>query len=220
MRDAIAITLGVILVYSFLAWVIYITFRTLILFPFELYKTNANARQSNLAEQPNFKQLLGKYKSSIIAFIIIISPYLYFKHTQEMKWKTILPVELETNGSVLIHESFDFREGCSVGIFKLSDSTLKSINSNGFKFFKHATKPRNPETKNHEYENWSIIDSIHMVRKYNNYTVDLINCERELDKDTINELYAASVGGYVTYYRGASLVVLPSLGYVVYSHGS
>ena len=126
-----------------------------------------------------------------------------------------MPLSLEVSVE-LIHDSGDFREGCQVAIFNLSNPNVQKINKQGLNFFNNSLHARNNLKKdfNFQYEKWSLL----------NYktNVSWLNCKRELDEDITNKIYLAvkSKGGYYTHYKGVYLVVVPSLSYAIYSYGT
>ena len=183
-----------------LTWFIYLLYRVFFVLPKDLY---LNRKKANFT----------KHLFILVLTFITLYPYFSYKNYQENVYKELLPLELETSGRELIHDSFDFREGCGVAIFNLSNSTLSAINSKGLKFFEHAIYPRAGINKDKKYESWDAIKN-HISRKHN-----LLNCTRELSISRQNEIdrAIATKRGFYTGRNGVSLVVLPSLGYAVYS---
>lgn len=163
---------------------------------------------------------LGRRRKFIFFCVFAVSPFFAYKAFQFYWYAQVLPPEIEIAYPVAAGEESGFREGCSVAVYKLSSSSLRAIQKQGLRFFDRATQARGyaqPSDRNYHYysykpwkdspipEGWGGEGSLFMC------SVISSSLEREITA-------AAKQGGaYYTTKDEAQLLVIPSLGYVVFS---
>ena len=158
-------------------------------------------------------------------FTIIYCYCLYWLDSQNFS-KGLLPEKIEVSGSVLIKEEFLITEGCGIKVFDLSKNTLYQINQQGLSFFKNATKARGYDLNKHRhnhyysYEQWQETP-VQESKENKNFWWGL-RCAKGLNLDkSLSEkitLAASTKGSYYTGHYEGQLVVIPSLGIVVFSY--
>lgn len=173
-------------------------------------------------------RLLWKLIKVIILIFIftIISCYcLYWLYNQNFN-KELLPEKIEVSSFVLSKEDFDLREGCGIKVFKLSKNTLDKINQQGLSFFKNATKARGYDLDKHRYNHYYSYKQwqetpVQESKENKNFWSGLrcakgLNLDKSLSKKIT--LAANTKGSYYTGHYEGQLVVIPSLGIVVFSY--
>ena len=162
--------------------------------------------------------------SWVLVFVFVsvsaVMPFLAYKAFQYYWYAQVLPSEIEIADPVPAGEESGFREGCGVAVYKLTASSLEAIKKKGLGFFEGATQARgysNPSDHHYHYYTyqpwketpipvgWTSEGSWFMCSVIGN------QLEREI-------IAAAKQGGaYYTVKHEARLLVIPSLGYVVFS---
>lgn len=168
-----------------------------------------------------------KLKAIAILFIFSIgSCYgLYWSYSQNFS-KELLPEKIEVTGFALFKEDFGLREGCGVKVFELSKHTLDKINQQGLAFFKNATKARGYDPKKHRYNKYYSYEQwqetpVQESKENRNFWAGLscakrLGLEKSLSKKIASA--ASTKGSYYTGHYEGQLVVIPSLGLVVFSY--
>ena len=170
----------------------------------------------------------GYYKSIVV---IVLSPFLAYEIFQYYWYAEVLPSQIKITYPISIGDESGFREGCGVAVFKVSKETIESIKKNGLEFFDGATqgrgypKPKEPlsfadhrklsDYYSHTYENWKETPVPEgWVSEGSWFMCSVIR------KDVAREIVKAAKlpGSFYTTKREGKLVVIPSLGYVVFSY--
>lgn len=168
-----------------------------------------------------------KLRVFLLIFIVgVMSFYgLYWFYNQNFS-KALLPKKIEVSGFALIKEEFLITEGCGIKVFDLSKSTLDQINQQGLAFFEDATQARGYDPDKHRYNHYYSYTTwqetpIQESQKNKNFWVGL-SCAKGLNLD--ESLYAkikaaaSTKGSYYTGHIEGQLIVIPSLGIVVFSY--
>lgn len=160
-----------------------------------------------------------------LIFIIISCYWLYWLDNQNFS-KGLLPEKIEVSSFVLSKEYFDLREGCGIRVFKLSKNTLDKINQQKLNFFKNATKARGYDADKHRYNKYYSYaqwqETPVQESKENKKFWSGLGCAKQLEMDeSLSKkitLAASTKGSYYTGHYEGQLVVIPSLGIVVFSY--
>lgn len=163
---------------------------------------------------------LWRKERFVLLLVSALSPLLAYKASQYYWYAQVVPAEIELAYPVAAGEEWGYREGCSVAVYKLSASSLEAIQKKGLGFFDGVTQARgysNPSDRDFHYytykpwketpvpAEWTSEGSWFMCRAIGS------QLEREI-------IAAAKQGGaYYTVKDEAELLVIPSLGYVVFS---
>lgn len=158
---------------------------------------------------------LFRKKLFIALIALAIIPFAAYEAFQYYWYSAVLPEKIEITYPVSIGDESGFREGCGVAVFKLSKNTTKNIEKGGLAFFSGATQARGHNDNYHKYEpwketpvpvNWASEGSWFMCSVISN------NLERKII------MAAQEKGAYYTTKPEGVLIVIPSLGYVVFSY--
>ncbi|MFZ5484945.1 MAG: hypothetical protein ACOZB0_12010 [Pseudomonadota bacterium] len=163
---------------------------------------------------------LGKRRKFALLFVFAVSPFFAYKAFQFHWYAQALPPEIKISYPIAAGEESGFREGCSVAVYKLTASSLEAIQKHGLPFFDRATQARGyskPSDRNYHYytykpwketpipEGWGGEGSLFMC------SVISSSLEHEI------AVAAKQSGAFYTTKDEAQLLVIPSLGYVVFS---
>ncbi|WP_019143342.1 hypothetical protein [Noviherbaspirillum massiliense] len=147
--------------------------------------------------------------------IAILAPYLAYKAFLYHWYVQVLPEQLEVTYPVSINEEGGFMEGCSVAVFKLSDKTVQAVRKNGLTFFAAATQARGyPDEIYYQYDKWNETPVPEIWTREGSWMM----CP-----DMSNTMHSQIVkaaqrnGAYYTHTDEGQLIVIPSLGIVVFS---
>ena len=170
----------------------------------------------------------GNFKSIVV---ILLAPFLAYEVFQYCWYAAVLPSQIKITYPVSIGDESGFREGCGVAVFKVSDETIEDIQKNGLKFFDGATqgrgfpKPKEPlsfsdhkklsDYSYHTYETWKETPvPPNWVSEGSWFMCSVIR------HDVAREIIKAAKlpGSFYTTKREGELVVIPSLGYIVFSY--
>jgi hypothetical protein len=160
-----------------------------------------------------------KYYKTIV--VILLLPFFAYEALQYYWYSLVLPTKIQITYPVSIGDESGFREGCGVAVFKVSDKTIESIQKEGLKFFDGATQGRgytNPRERSYyynSYENWKETPVPYSwVREGSWFMCSVIR------PDVAREIVKAAKlpGSFYTVKREGELLVIPSLGYVVFSY--
>ncbi|HEY5993600.1 MAG TPA: hypothetical protein VIU46_03270 [Gallionellaceae bacterium] len=164
------------------------------------------------------------YKHHYAIFILLlIAPYLCYQVTLYFWYAKFIPEQIEISYPVSVGEEFVLlRGGCAVAIYKVSDRTLDNIRQNGLKFFKQAVDARAPiehyngsELK--RYQAWSATPLPPSWTSEGSWTMcDVANSA--VESEIIRETKKAGAYYTVSTENETQLVLVPSLGYVMYSY--
>lgn len=163
---------------------------------------------------------LYKNKKFIPLLLIILSPYAAYKTLLYSHYKAVLPSKIEVSYPVSIGEEGIFREGCSIAIFRLSDSTLQGIKTKGLDFFENALQARGHNAGERDdyyyrYEAWRETPIPPNWTSEGSWFI----CSNLANQQLLSNIVDASkkLGAYYTTKQEGELVVVPSLKLVVFS---
>lgn len=163
---------------------------------------------------------LWRKERFVLLLVSAISPFLAYKAFQYYWYAQVLPAEIEIVYPVAAGEESGFREGCSVAVYKLSARSLDTIKKKGLAFFDGATQARgysNPSNRDYHYYTYELWKETPIPAGWTSegawFMCSVIGSQLE------REIIAAAKqgGAYYTVKQEAQLVVIPSLGYVVFS---
>lgn len=171
----------------------------------------------------------NNYYKTIVA--ILLSPFFAHEAFQYYWYSLALPAQIQITYPVSIGEESGFREGCGVAVFKVSCKTIESIQKDGLKFFDGATqsrgypKPSEPLSFSdreklsyyayHTYETWKETPvPPGSVGEGSWFMCSVIR------PDVAREIVKAAKlpGSFYTIKPDGQLLVIPTLGYVVFSY--
>ena len=147
---------------------------------------------------------------TIVSFLIVLA-ILKFHESSRLYFEESIPVEFEITDTLLSHEEI----GCGLAIFKISDSTVSSINSERLKFFENAIKARVFHKNGHnDYSAWSETpvpkglggERVWFTCGINKLVEDIVEAGNKM-----GSYYSTTVNGE------AIFIVVPSLGVIAYS---
>jgi hypothetical protein len=158
---------------------------------------------------------IKRINNLFLAYIFLAaSPYIAYKSFEFFSFVSAIPSAIEVSYPISIEDNFGFREGCGVAVFKMSNKTISSIEKNGINFFSEAKQARGHiDSYYYKYgpweRIWSELDS----------ELPLFSCS-SVGNGLKNEILSAieKNGAYYTTKQEAVLVVIPSLGYVIFSY--
>ncbi len=167
--------------------------------------------------------LFALWKRKKFGFLIAsaAAPLLAYQALQFYWYARFVPAQLEIAYPVAAGSESGFREGCGVAVYKLSAKTLAAIEKKGIEALDSATQARG---------HLDVADRDHHLYTYQpwkqtpvplNWTSEgtWLMC-RVVGSELEREIIAAAKqgGAYYTTKHEAQLLVIPSLGYVVFSH--
>jgi hypothetical protein len=162
-----------------------------------------------------------RYFKTIV--VILLLPFFGYEAFQYYWYSLVLPSQIQITYPVSIGDESGFREGCGVAVFKVSDKTIEAIQKEGLKFFDAATqgrgypKPSEPLSFSdyHTYDTWKetpVPPSWVSEGSWFRCSVIRDDVAREIIKA------AKLPGSFYTTQPEGQLLVIPSLGYVVFSY--
>ena len=80
--------------------------------------------------------------------------YLLFKGFEREHFRQALPAQIEPAGLILIDGMSDFREGCGVAVWRLSEATAASVQQHGFGYLQSAQQARGYAESYYRYGPW------------------------------------------------------------------
>jgi hypothetical protein len=97
-----------------------------------------------------------KKRAFVALAIVALSPFIAYKAFQSYWYLQVLPEQIAVSYPVSINEEAFFMEGCSVAVYKLSGWTLESVQKQGAAFFAGATQARGyPDERYYTFAEWS-----------------------------------------------------------------
>lgn len=146
---------------------------------------------------------------------MLLLPFIAIEAFQYYFFAKVIPQNIGINYPVSINDEGGFREGCGTVVFKVSDSTLETIKKDGLKFFSGATQGRghlgNPYYRYTEWKETPVPPSWTSEGSW-------MLCSGLSNSEHSKIVSAAKRGGaYYTMKPEGQLVLIPSLGYVVFS---
>lgn len=154
-------------------------------------------------------------KAYYIFAMVAVAPFVAYNAFQYYWFSKVLPAQIGITYPISISEEGGFREGCGTAAFKVSDETLEAIRRDGIKFFSSATQARGHLSDSYyKYEEWKETPVPPSWTSEGSW----MWCSG-LSNETHAKIVAAAKqsGAYYTTKHEAQLILIPSLGYVVFS---
>jgi hypothetical protein len=155
-----------------------------------------------------------------VAAIFTLVPLLWSVY-ETSHYQKALPELLATRGLAQTGASVGFGEACGGAIFQLGDSTRDEINRKGLAFFDDARQGRgypsgSPRESYFKYERWQ---ETPVPQKWTGGSWSGLSC-MEMPQELFRAIAEAArqPGSYFTTKREAELVVIPSLGLIVFTY--
>jgi hypothetical protein len=156
----------------------------------------------------------------VLVLVLSAMPFVAYKAFQYYWYAQVLPAKFEIAYPVAVGDESYFREGCGVAVYKLSANSLDAIKKQGLEFFNGATQARgysDPSDSEYNYHTYMPWKQTPLPAAWTSegswFMCSVISVE--LEKAIVA---AAKQGGaYYTSKDEGQLLVLPSLGYVVFS---
>ena len=149
------------------------------------------------------------------AVLILASPLGIYETFQYYWYSNAIPDKIGITYPVSTYAETGFRGGCGTSVFKLSDSTLEMIRKDGLAFFAGVTEARGyPGDPYYRYAEWKQTPLPPSWTSEGSWMF----CEGLSYSEHAKIVAAAkSQGAYYTVKDEGQLVLIPSLGYIVYS---
>ena len=147
--------------------------------------------------------------------ILFVAPIQGCEHLQVKSYEKAIPSPLQFTELTYHDEQSGLLEGCGVAIFKLSPRTLASINQHGLAFLASATVGRDG-SEYHHYETWQRTPPTDSSRTRILRGSPCINRPPDILRIIGNASYQP--GSFFTTGREQDLVIVPSLGVLVFSY--
>ena len=167
-------------------------------------------------------QLLG-YRPPVVALrvasaacalaLAVLLPIKGCNHWQVELYRKAIPPQFELLEVVHHDEVGGVREGCGFAIFRLSDANLVRIRSQGLAYFETASLGKDGRP-HHQYQPWKATPAAEQDWLFRGQ-----NCAGESPELLEQALRAAeNEGAFFTTGHEQDLVVVPSLGLLIYSY--
>lgn len=158
---------------------------------------------------------LLKKRKFFLAVLIVAFPLLAYEAYQYHWYSKAIPEEIGITYPVSTYDESGGREGCGTIVFKLSDHTLELIKKDGLSFFDGVTAGRgHPGERYYQYAQWKQTPLPPSWTSEGSWML----CSG-LSHSQHSKIVAAakSEGAFYTTKHEGELVLIPSLGYIVYS---
>ncbi len=158
---------------------------------------------------------LFKKRAYFFAVFMLALPLVAHEAYQYHWYSKAIPEKIGITYPVSMHDETGGREGCGTIVFKLSDRTLEMIKKDGLSFFVDATSGRgHPGERYYHYAEWKQTPLPPSWTSEGSWMF----CSG-LSPGEHSKIVAAakSQGAYYTTKHEGELVLLPSLGYIVFS---
>jgi hypothetical protein len=147
--------------------------------------------------------------------LMLAFPFVICEAYQYYWYSKAIPEKIGISYPVSIYSEGVLREGCGTIVFKLSSTTMKMIEKDGLGFFLNATHARGfPGNSYYHYSEWKQTPVPPSWTSEGSWMLcsGLSNIEH-------SKIVAAakSQGAYYTTKDEGELVLIPSLGYIVFS---
>lgn len=161
--------------------------------------------------------LVGLFKKQAYLFLVMaaLSPFIAYKAFQYYWFSQVLPPQIGISYPISINDEFGFLEGCGTAAFKVSDETLETIERDGLRFFSGAIQGRGyPNDPYYKYEDWK---ETPVPPSWTNEGSWML-CSG-LGSETHAKIVAAAKqkGAYYTSKHEGQIILVPSLGYIVFT---
>lgn len=158
---------------------------------------------------------------SSITLVFAIAGYLAFLRWECQWYMGLIPASIEISEAVTIGGESGFREGCGVAVFKLSSSAQKQIQTEGLAVLAAARQARSHSDSSKAYSQWKETpyintgDGLTLVDRWQ-LGMGCARLSNELNQSIVKAMNTS--GSFFATTHEAGLVVIPSLGLVVFSH--
>lgn len=158
---------------------------------------------------------LFKKRLYLAAVLMLAFPLVAHETYQYLWYAKAIPEKIGITYPVSTYAETGLREGCGTIVFKLSDSTLAMIRKDGLAFFAGVTDGRgHPGDPYYRYAEWKRTPLPPSWTSEGSW----MPCSGLSHSDHAKIVAAAkSEGAYYTTKDEGQLVLIPSLGYIVYS---
>ncbi|WUR12485.1 hypothetical protein E7V67_022715 [[Empedobacter] haloabium] len=158
---------------------------------------------------------LSVKRACFIVGIMVAFPIIANEVFQYIWYRKAIPEKIGITYPISTYDETGFREGCGTIVFKLSDETLALIKKDGLKFLAGATQGRgHPGEHYYRYAEWQETPLPPDWTSEGSWMI----CSGLSNGDHARIVAAAkSRGAYFTTKDEGTLVLIPSLGYIVYS---
>ena len=161
---------------------------------------------------------LIKKRTYFLSVAMLSLPFIAVNAVQYYWFADLISEKIGINYPVSINVEYAFRESCGAVVFKLSDDTLRMIKKDGLKFFAGATQARGYlGSSNYQYDEWK---ETPLPPSWTSEGSWMICSGLNYSEHSRIVAAAKSQGTYYTSMQHGQLVLIPSLGYVVYSYYS
>lgn len=152
----------------------------------------------------------------ITTAIIVLGPFAFWETNQYLSFSKAVPEKIGLSYPIHTEEKSIIYQPCGIAVFKLSDQTIKNIEKDNLKFFAKATLGRGYSEKlYYKYEAWQHTP----LPKDWISEGSWIHCDVKLNSELSLKIHKAAKtsNSFFTQSGNRRLVLMPSLGYVVYS---
>ncbi len=156
-------------------------------------------------------KFLGVTSIAVALFLLIFLPIKGCNYWQVSLYKDAIPPQFELTETIYNDEESGFREGCGTAVFRLSEKTLARIRTEGQSYFESARLGRDG-TSYHQYQEWKATPSNAKDRLFRGCS----SGEPEVLK--LAHSFLAKEGAFYTTGHEQDLIVVPSLGILVFSY--
>jgi hypothetical protein len=158
---------------------------------------------------------LCKNQAYLLAALIFLLPFISNEAFQYYWFAKAIPEKIGITYPISINQDIGFREGCGTVVFKVSDRTLDAIKKDGLKFLSGATQGRgHPGESYYQYAEWKETPVPPSWTSEGSW----MGCSSLSHSEHSKIISAAkNSGAYYTDKHEGELVLIPSLGYIVFS---
>ncbi|AVR98475.1 hypothetical protein [Pseudoduganella armeniaca] len=154
-------------------------------------------------------------RTCYIAGAMCVFPIIANEAFQYIWYKKAIPEKIGITYPISTSDETGFREGCGTIVFKLSAETLAMIKKDGLKFFAGATQGRgHPDEPYYAYAEWQ---ETPLPPDWTSEGSWMPCSELSHSEHAAIVSAAKAHGAYYTTKEEGQLVLIPSLGYIVYS---
>ncbi len=160
------------------------------------------------------RKLFAK-QAYLVLTLVALAPFVAYEAIQYHWFSKVLPAQIGVTYPISISDEGGFREGCGTAVFKVSDETLEAIKKKGLSVLSGATQARgHPNESYYKYEEWKETPVPPSWLSEGSWML----CSSLSDATQAKIVAAATQkGAYYTTKAEGQLILIPSLGYVVFS---
>lgn len=148
-----------------------------------------------------------------ILTLLVLLPIKGCNHWQVELYRKAIPPQFELGEIVYHDERSDLREGCGVAIFRLSEESLARIHREGLTYLESARLGRDG-VPYHQYQSWKATPAAKEENLFRG--AHCVEEEHELLKHA--QRFRRKEGAFFTTGPEQDLVLIPSLGVLIFSH--